>query len=29
VTGQSYSAAKDWDGWWQKNRAGFKLPDEK
>ena len=27
LTGQSYSAAKDWDGWWQKNRANFKLPE--
>jgi hypothetical protein len=27
LTGQSYTAAKDWDSWWQKNRAGFKLPE--
>ncbi|RPH38452.1 MAG: HEAT repeat domain-containing protein [Planctomycetota bacterium] len=27
LTGQSYTAAKDWDTWWQKNRSGFKRPD--
>jgi hypothetical protein len=27
LTGQSYTAAKDWDTWWQKNRATFKIPD--
>ena len=27
LTGQSYTAAKDWDTWWQKNRATFKLPE--
>jgi hypothetical protein len=27
LTGQGYSAAKDWDGWWQKNKATFKITD--
>jgi hypothetical protein len=26
LTGQSHTAAKDWDAWWQKNRATFKPP---
>lgn len=27
LTGQGYSAAKDWDGWWQKNKSTFRVQD--
>jgi hypothetical protein len=27
LTGQSFATAKDWDGWWQKNKATFRVQD--
>lgn len=27
LTGQSFATAKDWDGWWQKNKTTFRLPE--
>ena len=27
LTGQGFTAAKDWDGWWQKNKSTFRVQD--